>query len=289
MQLPVWLHRRDPDTHKGDFGHIFVLGGSLGLTGAVCLTAKAGLKIGAGLVTVGVPYSLSSILEIKLTEVMTLPLPETTHHTLAEEAYSKIEEFIEKIDVLAIGGGASRDLSTQKLILKVVSQINRSMVIDADGINAVATNIESLERRREKAFILTPHLGEFSRLVKKEVNYLKKRGKELAKDFAFRYNLILVLKGHRTIVTDGKEIFENNTGNPGMATAGSGDVLTGVIAGLVAEGMDAFNSAKLGVYLHGLAGDLAAEDKTQAGLVASDIIEYLPKAIKSLVGRSILN
>ena len=289
MQLPVWLHKRDPDTHKGDFGHIFVLGGSLGLTGAVCLTAKAGLKIGAGLVTVGIPCSLNSILEIKLTEVMTLPLPETAHHTLAEEAYSKIEEFIEKIDVLAIGGGASRDLSTQKLILKVVSQINRSMVIDADGINAVATNIESLQRRREKAFILTPHLGEFSRLVKKEVNYLKKRGKELAKNFAFRYNLILVLKGHRTIVTDGKEIFENNTGNPGMATAGSGDVLTGVIAGLVAEGMDAFNSAKLGVYLHGLAGDLAAEDKTQAGLVASDIIEYLPKAIKSLVGRSILN
>jgi len=266
-----------------------VLGGSLGLTGAVCLTAKAGLKIGAGLVTVGIPCSLNSILEIKLTEVMTLPLPETAHHTLAEEAYSKIEEFIEKIDVLAIGGGASRDLSTQKLILKVVSQINRSMVIDADGINAVATNIESLQRRREKAFILTPHLGEFSRLVKKEVNYLKKRGKELAKNFAFRYNLILVLKGHRTIVTDGKEIFENTTGNPGMATAGSGDVLTGIIAGLVAEGMDAFNSAKLGVYLHGLAGDLAAEDKTQAGLVASDIIEYLPKAIKSLVGRSILN
>ena len=289
MQLPVWLHKRDPDTHKGDFGHIFVLGGSLGLTGAVCLTAKAGLKIGAGLVTVGIPCSLNSILEIKLTEVMTLPLPETAHHTLAEEAYSKIEEFIEKIDVLAIGGGASRDLSTQKLILKVVSQINRSMVIDADGINAVATNIESLQRRREKAFILTPHLGEFSRLVKKEVNYLKKRGKELAKNFAFRYNLILVLKGHRTIVTDGKEIFENTTGNPGMATAGSGDVLTGIIAGLVAEGMDAFNSAKLGVYLHGLAGDLAAEDKTQAGLVASDIIEYLPKAIKSLVGRSILN
>ncbi len=289
MQLPVWLHKRDPDTHKGDFGHIFVLGGSLGLTGAVCLTAKAGLKIGAGLVTVGIPCSLNSILEIKLTEVMTLPLPETAHHTLAEEAYSKIEEFIEKIDVLAIGGGASRDLSTQKLILKVVSQINRSMVIDADGINAVATNIESLQRRREKAFILTPHLGEFSRLVKKEVNYLKKRGKELAKNFAFRYNLILVLKGHRTIVTDGKEIFENTTGNPGMATAGSGDVLTGIIAGLVAEGMDAFNSAKLGVYLHGLAGDLAAEDKTQAGLVASDIIEYLPKAIKSLVGKSILN
>ncbi|OQX88144.1 MAG: NAD(P)H-hydrate dehydratase [Candidatus Omnitrophica bacterium 4484_70.2] len=289
MLLPVWLHKRDPDTHKGDFGHIFVLGGSLGLTGAVCLTAKAGLKIGAGLVTVGIPCSLNSILEIKLTEVMTLPLPETAHHTLAEEAYSKIEEFIEKIDVLAIGGGASRDLSTQKLILKVVSQINRSMVIDADGINAVATNIESLQRRREKAFILTPHLGEFSRLVKKEVNYLKKRGKELAKNFAFRYNLILVLKGHRTIVTDGKEIFENTTGNPGMATAGSGDVLTGIIAGLVAEGMDAFNSAKLGVYLHGLAGDLAAEDKTQAGLVASDIIEYLPKAIKSLVGKSILN
>jgi len=282
MLLPPQLHKRSPNTHKGDYGHLLILGGSPGLTGAVSLAAQAALRAGCGLVTVGVPKSLNFIFEIKLTEVMSLPLAETEKSTLSQKAFKKLVEFSSRIDGIALGCGGSRDSSTQKFFLKVIKEIDKPLVVDADGINALASNLKILKKRKTKILILTPHLGEFSRLIKKDINYIKKRKKELAKEFAFKYNLILILKGHRTIITDGEKLFENETGNPGLATAGSGDVLTGIVASFLVQKIEPFLSAKIGVYLHGLAADLAVEDKTQASLIASDVIEYLPKAIKKL-------
>jgi len=278
--LPMQSHKRRPETHKGDYGHVLVAGASPGMTGAVCLAAQAALRAGSGLVTAAVPSSLNQILEIKLTEVMSLPLPETRSGTLSVKAFPDLAAFCRKSDVLALGCGASTDLSTVRLFHKLVRELNIFLVLDADGINALAQDIGILEKRRSSSLVLTPHPGEFSRLIKKDKEFIKNNRKELAKEFALRYNLILVLKGHRTIITDGDMIFENTTGNPGMATAGSGDVLTGIISGLAAQGMGAFDAACLGVYIHGLAGDLAARDLTEMCLNASDIITYLPRAIK---------
>ena len=280
MRLPQLLHRRKRDTHKGHYGHLLIVGGSPGLTGAVCLASQAALRIGAGLVTVGVPRSLHAIFEIKLTEVMSFPLEETKENTLAIKAFPSITALLNKIDVLALGCGASQHTSTQRLMTRMIVQLKKPLIIDADGINALSKDINVLKHRSAKQIILTPHLGEFSRLLKRSPDSIKRDRKKLAKEFAFKYNLVLILKGHHSIVTNGRSLFENTTGNPGMATAGSGDALTGIVAGLVAQGLEAFEAAKCGAYLHGLAGDLAAKYKTQSGVIASDIIEYLPQALR---------
>lgn len=280
MPLQAQSHKRKADTHKGDYGHVMVAGASPGLSGAVCLAAQAALRTGAGLVTAAVPRSLNQIFEIKLTEVMSLPLPETRSGTLSLKAFPLISSFPRKIDVLALGCGATTESSTVKLVHKIISSLDTFLILDADGINAVSLDKDILKKRKSSRLILTPHLGEFSRLTGKDREYIKNNRKELAKEFALRYNLILVLKGHRTLITDGDMVFENTTGNPGMATAGSGDVLTGIISGFAAQGMSPVDAACLGVYIHGCAGDHAADDLTQMCLNASDIIEYLPRAIK---------
>ncbi len=277
--MPVQLLKRKPDAHKGDYGHLLVLGGSLGLSGAVCLCAEAALRIGAGLVTAGIPGSLNNIFEVKLTEVMSLPLADRGG-ALSREAFKDIKKFLDKIDLIVLGPGAGLKDSTKELVVRVIKEIDKPMIVDADGLTALASNLKILSKRKANSLILTPHPGEFSRLLKLDIGKIKERRKELVKKFALRYNLILILKGKNTLVSDGKRIFENNTGNPGMATAGTGDVLTGIVAGLLAQGIGQFEAAKTGVYLHGLAGDYAARDKTENCLIASDIIEYLPKAIK---------
>ncbi len=279
MKLPKQLSKRKPDTQKGDYGYVFVLGGSPGLTGAVVLCANGALRIGAGLVRAGVPESLSNIVATKLTEATVLSLKEQ-RGCLSSQAFDQILKLLHRIDVIALGGGAYNTVSVKDLFLKVIREIDKPMVIDADGLNTVATDLNALKERKSKNIVLTPHLVEFSRLTKLSLDEIKRNRKELVKEFAFKYNLTLVLKGHNTLVSNGKAFFENDTGNPGMATAGSGDVLTGIIAGLMAQGVDALTSARFGVYIHGLAGDLAAKDKTETCLIASDIIEYLPKAIK---------
>jgi len=277
--LPVQLLKRKPDAYKGDYGHLLVLGGSPGLSGAVCLCAEAALRIGAGLVTAGVPKSLNNIFEVKLTEVMSLPLADKGG-ALSREAFKDIKKFLNKIDLIVLGPGAGLKDSTKELIVRVIKEIDKPMIVDADGLTALASNLKILSKRKVNSLILTPHPGEFSRLLKLDIGKIKKRRKQLVKEFALRYNLILILKGKNTLVSDGKRIFENNTGNPGMATAGTGDVLAGIVAGLLAQGVGQFEAAKAGVYLHGLAADYAARDKTENCLIASDIIEYLPKAIK---------
>lgn len=281
MPLPVPLLKRKADSYKGDYGYVCVLGGSLGLSGAVCLASSAALKSGAGLVNVAVPASLVNIFEVKLTEVISVALNESPLGFLSVKAYPKVLEISSYVDVFAIGCGASVSPGTKKLILKIVRDIDRPIVADADALNALSGDLLALKSKKTKSFVATPHLGEFSRLIQLDVSKIKKHRKGLAKDFALKYNLTLVLKGDKTIVTNGKTVYENQTGNPGMATAGSGDVLTGIISGLLAQGYNSFDAAKLGVYLHGLAGDYAAADKTEYCLTANDIIDYLPRAFKS--------
>ena len=280
MRLPTRLLPRKVDSHKGDFGHVLILAGSARFSGAAVLCSQACLRAGAGLVTLGIPKSLNkAFIKIKPTEAMTLPLPETKEITLSPPAFSKIREFAKKINVLVIGPGLSQNRSTQSLIRKLASCAVKPLVIDADGLNALVGYLSVLPKKIP--VILTPHPGEMARLLKVKVAQVQKDRKKVAKDFVNRYNVILVLKGHQTIVVEkNRELFINKTGNPGMAKAGSGDVLTGIIAAFLAQGLSGFEAAKYAVYLHGLAGDLAAKEKTQLAMIASDIIDKLPKAIK---------
>ncbi|MBD3263613.1 MAG: NAD(P)H-hydrate dehydratase [Candidatus Omnitrophica bacterium] len=279
MRLPAQLLKRKPDTHKGSYGHVLVLGGSPGLTGAVCLCGQAALRSGAGMITAGVPSSLNHIFECKLTEIMSLPLPDRQGY-LSSRGFKQAKDFADKADVVVVGGGASCNLSARNFILKVVRHIEKPLIIDADGLNALAGNPDYLMKRASENVIITPHPKEFSRLTKKSVSEIKQNRKELAKKFALRYNLTLVLKGNHTIITNGKSCFENSTGNPGLATAGTGDVLCGIIAGLLVQNLNTLDAARLGVYIHGLAADTAVKDKTQVCLIASDLIEYLPGVFK---------
>jgi ADP-dependent NAD(P)H-hydrate dehydratase / NAD(P)H-hydrate epimerase len=289
------LKRRIRDTYKGDYGHVFVLAGSRGLTGAAALCANAALRSGAGLVTLGIPFSLNIAMEVKLTEVMTYPLPETKTGALSLKAKKDILAGVRKSDVVVMGPGLSSCPETWKLIRQLIISMDKKMVLDADALNAAAENPAVLKKIRREC-VLTPHYGEFSGIIKKDADYIKKNKIIVAKKFLEQYNAILVLKGSETLVSErikhsvipsgfrGNDnlycFYKNTTGNPGMATAGSGDVLTGIIAGFLSQGLSAFDAAKLGVYVHGLAGDLAAAEKGEVSLIAGDILEKLPEAVK---------
>lgn len=284
MRLPTRLLHRKINSSKKDFGHVLVLAGSLRYSGAAVLCAQAALRSGAGLVTLGIPNSLNNaVIKIKPREVITLPLPQTRQAALSLTGYKEIKEFIKKIDVIAIGPGIGQDKSTFALVRKLTANIDKPFVIDADGLNALSGYLEVLRKRRDEGreTILTPHPGEMARLTESTVQEVQDKRVNLAKCFAEEYKVTLVLKGHNTIVVDYKgNIFINKTGNPGMASAGTGDVLTGMIAAFLAQGLDSFNAAKYAVYLHGFAGDLAVKEKTQISVIASDIIDKIPEAIK---------
>ncbi len=282
---------RKADTHKGTYGYLFVIAGSVGMTGAATLTSQAAalcfgaLRSGVGLVTLGIPKSLNEIMEIKLTEGMTLPLPETKKKTLSLKAEKEIIKFSNKTDALALGPGLSIDKETQRLVRKLIKKISLPMVIDADALNALAGQLSLLRpatRNRQPA-IITPHPGEMARLIGKKAKEVQENRIKAASDFAKRYKVIVVLKGARTIISDPEgNVYINPTGNPGMASAGVGDVLTGMIGSFLAQRKEPLEAAKMGVYLHGLAGDLASQEKGEEALVASDILEKLPQAFKSL-------
>jgi len=274
---------RQEDTNKRDFGHVFVVAGSQGMTGAAYLASQAALLSGSGIVTCAVPEGLNDIMEIKLTEAMTLPLPETKERSISSLSSKKIAEFSKKVDVLAVGPGISRNKDTQKAVRNTLKGINKPIVLDADGIIALADNKEIL-RRRKAATVLTPHLGEMSKLIGRDVSLIQKNREKAAVDFAKKNKVILVLKGHKTIVANPKgKTYINATGNSGMSTAGSGDVLTGMIASFIGQGIEVYSAAVIGVYLHGLAGDIAAREKGQFSLIASDLLEKLPQAIQETI------
>ena len=274
---------RKQDTHKGDFGHVLVLAGSVGMTGAAYLASQAALLAGSGLVTCAIPKSLNDIMETKLTEVMTLPLPETPQRSFATAAEKNIVDFARKVNVTAIGPGISRHREAQELVCSLLEKLKTPIVLDADGIIAIAGHSDILKTRKAPT-ILTPHPGEMSHLTGKDVSVIQGSREKIASSFAKKYNVILVLKGRRTVVANPKgEVYVNKTGNSGMSSAGVGDVLTGMIASFVGQGINPYSAAVIGAYLHGLAGDLAAKEKGQFSLIASDLLNKLPQAIKDIL------
>ncbi|MGB2705926.1 MAG: NAD(P)H-hydrate dehydratase [Candidatus Omnitrophota bacterium] len=271
---------RKEDTHKGDFGHVFVVAGSRGMTGAAYLASQAALLSGSGLVTCGIPESLNAVMEVKLTEAMTLALPGTKEGSLAQTAEKEIINFAEKTDVIALGPGLSRHRETQKLVLNLLKGIQKPIVLDADGVIALIGNCDMLKKRKAPT-ILTPHPGEMSKLIAKDIGAIRRNREKIALGFAKKYGVILVLKGHGTVVADSKSsAYTNRTGNSGMSTAGAGDVLTGMVASFVGQGINPYSAAVIGVYLHGLAGDIAAREKGQFSMMAGDLLEKLPQAIQ---------
>lgn len=270
------LPKRKKKSHKGDYGKLAILGGSSGMAGSCYLSSKAALRSGAGLVYLLVPSSISDILQIKSVEQIVKTI-DSYNLKYNKNIFEQILGYLDDKDVLAIGPGMGNDPSLNILIDKVIHNFNGRILIDADGLNALSNDISILHNKEN--IVLTPHLKEFSRLTKLSIDHINANRVKIAKEFAKKYKVILVLKSENTIVTDGNRIYINEIGNPGMATAGSGDVLTGIIAGLLAV-VDEFDAARLGVYLHSLSGDLAKDKIGEESLIASDLIEFLPKSFR---------
>ena len=277
MKRPVpssIVHRR-PDTHKGDYGHILVIGGSVGLTGAPVLCGLAALRSGAGLVSLAVPQAIYPIIARKAApELMVHPMPKT------------LPALLKRADVLAIGPGLGRGPAQKLLVRRLLARSKQPMVIDADGIIA----LKGLKRLPRPAgageVVLTPHPGEMANLLGVPIKEVQSDRKRVAVETAKRLGAVIVLKGHRTVIASpfGRAAV-NSTGNPGMATAGMGDILTGVIAALIGQGLSAFDAAVIGAYLHGLAGDLAAKKVGRVSLTAGDVLASLPAAFKRVSRR----
>ena len=280
--MAALLPARDPRAHKGSVGRVLVVGGSMGLTGAVALAARAALRSGAGYVKAAIPRSLNDVLEVKLTEEMTLPMPETAERTLALAALEPLHARASEADVVALGPGLSRHREAAELARRVVSESERPLVIDADALNAFEGHTEALTRGPAPR-VLTPHLGEMRRLTGIDTATLEANRIDATREWAQRWRSVVVLKGAPTVTASPEgEVTVNPTGNPGMATVGMGDVLTGAIAALIAQGLAPYDAARLGVYAHGLAGDRVAGEKGQYGLVAGDVAEAMPLALLAL-------
>lgn len=275
-ELPI-LKVRQKNSHKGDYGKVGLIGGSKGMTGSILLSSMAALRTGAGLVYTLVPETVSEIVEMKSLENIVIPIPEKGGGHFDINSLPKLKTEVSKYDAICFGPGIGRT-DEMLMILSNLFQTGKKMVLDADGLNALAENPEILANSSE--ICITPHAMEMSRLIKKDINYINENRLDVAMFFSKLYNIIVILKGHETIVTNGESYYINKTGNPGMATAGSGDVLTGIITALAAGGYDMFEAAKLGVFLHGLAGDYAAVKHGEDSLIARDIVDSLGKAIQ---------
>ncbi len=277
--------KRKKNTHKGSYGHLLIIAGSVGMTGAACLASEAALRSGCGMVTLGLPESLNIAVEKKLTEVITKPLPETKQKTLSKKALSEIIALLKNKDATVIGPGLSQHKQTKELILRLLPKLNIPTVLDADALNSLVNKV-SIVKKAKAPVVMTPHPGEMARLINIKTEYIQKNRKAVALDFAKRYNVTLVLKGHNTVVAHpDHKAYVNKTGNPGMATAGSGDVLCGIIGSFLAQGASPYEAAKQGVYLHGLAGDLAARKIGEVSLIAGDILKKIPAATKRFKAR----
>ncbi|MBQ6999340.1 MAG: NAD(P)H-hydrate dehydratase [Clostridia bacterium] len=273
---------RESNTHKGDYGKIFIVAGSKGLTGAAIMASKAALKSGGGLITLGCPDSLNSIFEISLHEVMTYPLADNGIYLLKDCAGDIIEK-ANKSSVLAFGCGLSNTKDVRSILKRVLHEVEVPVVIDADGLNALSRNINILKTAKPPV-VLTPHIAEFARLSGYAVEDINADREKFAKEFAVKWGVTLVLKSEKTLVADEYgNIYANLLGNAGMATGGSGDVLAGIIASFIGQGIE--NAVQCGVYIHSLAGDMAAQDKGEYGMTPADIIENIPYAIDLICGK----
>ena len=268
------LPDRKPDSHKGDYGKILLLCGSRGYTGAAALAAMGALRSGAGLVYLAVPESIYAIEACKLTEAIVLPLPDEGG-TIAMSALPEIRRLLPKMDAVLIGCGLGQSEGTRAVLETVLREFSGPVVVDADGINLLAKHMDIL-RERHAPTILTPHAGEFVRIGGD--NKADRVSETLR--FAMKYGCILLLKGHETVISDGKETYVNQTGNPGMAVGGSGDVLSGIIVSLLGQGIEPLKAAACGAWLHGKAGDICAEKIGQYGMLPTDLVEVLPRLLK---------
>jgi NAD(P)H-hydrate epimerase len=262
------------------YGKLLVVAGSRGMSGAAVLCGSAALRSGAGLLQVAVPEGILPLVAAGNPCYMTAPLPQDENGQLTAEAEAPLLALTQSCDVVALGPGLGRGPGITALVTAALAKVQRPLVLDADGLNAVGNATDRL-KGRTAPLILTPHPGEFARLLGTDAHAVQGRRQELAVRFAAEHGVVLVLKGYGTIVTDGRRVFLNTTGNPGMATGGTGDVLTGMIAALLGQHLEPFAAAQLGVHLHGLAGDLARNEVGEVALIASDLIQYLPRAFRN--------
>ena len=268
------LPNRPVNGHKGDFGKILLLAGSVGYTGAPVLAALGALRTGAGLVFLGVPESIYQIAAMKLTEPIVFPLPQQDG-MLSQEGLARILEKASSMDAVLIGPGLGCSDATEEIVCQVLSSCKVPVVLDADGINLAGKHKDIL-RGRTSPTILTPHAGEFQRLTGRKPENRLDSAVEAAKDLGG----ILVLKGHETVITDGAAVYINPTGNPGMAVGGSGDVLAGMIVSLLGQKIPPLEAAACGAWLHGAAGDLCAKELGQYGMLPTDMVQVLPRLLK---------
>lgn len=279
--LPI----RDDDSHKGTFGKALIIAGSMGMSGAAILAGRAALRCGTGLVSIACPRSILSIVASAEPSYMTVPLGEDADGKIAHSTPAAQENIVahcESVAAVAIGPGLGKSRELWNLMRNVIlRKLSNPMVIDADAINNISAD-ELRASKGSRARILTPHPGELSRLVRIPTTEIQQNRVEIAARYANGFQSIIVLKGYETIVTDGKRLYVNQTGNAGMATGGTGDVLTGVITGLLAQGMDAFDAAVLGVWIHGRAGDRVRDRISAAGLIASDLPDEIGHVCREL-------
>ncbi|MGE0682126.1 MAG: NAD(P)H-hydrate dehydratase, partial [Candidatus Binatia bacterium] len=280
-EVGVLVRSRRHAAHKGDFGHFLVLAGARGKSGAALLCGGAALRVGTGLVTLGGPSSLNTVFSSVLIEAMTVPLPELPDGSFCLDE-NAISQAMQGKTAIAYGPGVGVSADTIGLIRWLLRQSEAPIVIDADGLNCVATDVDML-RNAQVPVVLTPHPGEMARLLKATNADIQANRLDVARSFAIEHKCYLVLKGANTVVAapDGRA-WINSSGNPGMASGGMGDVLTGIIGGLLAQRYSPEEACCLGVFLHGHAGDMAAEEKGEAGILARDLIERLPSGLRAL-------
>jgi hydroxyethylthiazole kinase-like uncharacterized protein yjeF len=275
---------REPDSHKGRFGHLLIVAGSLGKTGAAVLAGRAALRGGVGLCTIAVPQSQQAVVAASAPEYMTAALPETPSHSLSLQARQLILDLASGMDAIALGPGLSLDPESQELARALVREAPRPMVVDADALSALAGHLDLLPRAAGPR-ALTPHPGEMARMLGRSIDAVQADRLEITRAFCREHRVALALKGAGTVVggSDG-QVAVNPTGNPGMAKGGSGDVLTGIVGALLARGLDPAEALRGGCYVHGRAGDLAARERGEVAMIAGDIVEQLPSALLEITG-----
>lgn len=281
--LPA-LPQRTQDSHKGTYGRILVIAGSAGMLGSGALASRAALRSGAGLVTWAVPLGLSSVASSFVPELIIQPVPETAQKSLSVDAREHLLEAAMEVDAVILGPGLPVAGESGELMRLLISEINAPLIIDAGALRAIGTDLRPVKRRKSPT-VLTPHPGEMAGLCAKSIEEITLAREESARNIAEQSGGVVVLKGSNTVIDNGVDFTINKTGNSGMSTAGSGDVLCGVIAALIGQGMEAYDAAVLGVHLHGAAGDLAAADKGEYGMIAGDIIDNLPYAFRDYGAR----
>jgi ADP-dependent NAD(P)H-hydrate dehydratase len=278
------LPKRPADGHKGTFGRVLIIGGSRGMSGAPSLSGMSALRGGAGLVYLAIPKSVAPIVAGFDPSYLTIPLDDDADGRISREAIDSVLELLPQMTAVAIGPGLGKSESLKTLVRAIYQSTPLPVVLDADALNLLAEMRDVLFEPGGPR-ILTPHPGEFSRLTGKSMDEVQEQRESLAAEFARLRKIVVVLKGPRTVVTDGTRIDLNTTGNSGMATGGTGDVLTGLTAAVLGQGLPAYEAARFAVYLHGLAGDLAADELSEPGMIASDLPKYLSKAWKAVSAR----